>query len=132
MAAVAVAVADRVVVAVVVVSAAAVTAAVAAPRAVASASGDQTVVAIGLLSKGCRRRCPESRVRVRNLAIGRDPVLRSAIGRVVLVDRAHRLATGQAVLVVRARRLAIAARVRAVRVARQWALVVCVRAARRR
>lgn len=128
-----VAAAARVVVAVVVASAAAVSAAV-APRAV-SASGDRTVVVIGLASKGCRRQCPESQVHAHNLAIGRVRVRRSAIGRAALVDRAHRLATGQAALVVHARRLAIVVRVLAALVvlaARRWATVVRDRAAHRR
>ena len=127
----AVAVADRVVVGVVAASAAAVIAAVAAHRAVASASGDQTVAAIGLRSKGCRRQCPGSRVRVPNLAIGLAArVRRSAIGRAVLAARARRLAIDRVVLAARAHSLAIGRGVALVVRVRRLATVVRVRAAR--
>jgi len=128
----AVAVADRVVVGVVAASAAAVSAVVVAPRAVASASGGQTVAAIGLLSKGCRRQCPESRVRVRPLASGRVRARRLAIGRVAQAARVRRSVTGRVALVVRVRRLAIVVRARVAQAALRWGIVARVQAARHR
>jgi hypothetical protein len=107
----------RVVVAVVAASVAAVTVVV-ARRVVVSDSVDQTVVAIGLLSKGCRRRCPEFRVRARHSATGRVRVRHLAIGQVVLVVLAHRSAIGRVVRAVRDRRSATVAHALAVPVVR--------------
>lgn len=131
-AAVAAPAAVRAAVAVVVVSAVARTVAVVV-RAV-SASVDQSVVAsVAQASKGCRRRCPESRVRGRRSAI--VPVVLAALARrlaIGLVARVPRSATAQVVPAARAPRLPIVARVRAVLVAPRWAIGVRVPAARRR
>ena len=141
MAAVAVAVADRVVVAVVVASAAVAAATAAVAGRVVSASVDQIVVASELPSKECRRRrwpgvLPDH---VRHLAIGRPARdHRSATGRVARVVRARRSGIGLVVPVARVRRSGIvahgqAARVaQGVRVVRRWVTVARVLAARRR